>query len=68
MQNYEKGFVKRAADAIYQEMEERWRQREIAKIYMVEEQDEKSKTKKTSSITEEEKKLMKTHSKQNLQV
>ena len=43
-------------------MEERWRQREIAKIYMVEEQDEKNKMKNASNIAEEEKKLMKTHS------
>lgn len=37
MQNYEIGFVKRAGDAIYKDMEERWRLRETAAIMVTEE-------------------------------
>ena len=36
MQNYEEGFVKRAAKAIYECMDESWRKKEIAKIMATE--------------------------------
>ena len=37
MQNYEAGFVRRAGDAIYNDMEERWMRREAAAIMVAEE-------------------------------
>ena len=40
MQNYEKGFVKRAATAIYADMEDRWRKREVVQIMVAEEMEE----------------------------
>ena len=40
MQNYEKGFVKRAATAIYADMEDRWRKREAVQIMVAEEMEE----------------------------
>lgn len=52
-------------------MERRWRQREVLQIFVSEDVNMAEKTKSTtesSGITEEEKKLMKSHSKQALSV
>ena len=40
MQNYEPGFVLRAATAIYKNMEENWRKRQIAQVMVTEELNE----------------------------
>ena len=68
MQNYEPGFVKRAASAIYHDMEERWRQREMCKVFVTEELADEDLPKSLTKVTEEEKKLVKTHGKQAWQV
>lgn len=62
MQNYEDGFVRRAVRAILKDMEERWRRREVLKIFVAEELEEKAKE-KNEKITEEEKKMMKSYGK-----
>ena len=40
MQNYEPGFVLRAATAIYKSMEENWRKRQIAQVMVTEDLNE----------------------------
>ena len=67
MQNYELGFVRKASEAIVEDMEKRWKQREIAKIYMAEEVEE-TKNSKTTVVSQENKQLMKSHGKRALQV
>lgn len=67
MQNYEPAFVKKVAKAIYKDMEERWRSREIWNIFVTEEclkkrpQRNKRSHLKTSS-------WLKIHGKKTLQV
>ena len=73
MQNYEAGFTRRAADAVMIDMEEKWRQREMVRIFVSEELEEMEveqmeKEMKTNQIAEEEKALMKTHGKKAVQV
>lgn len=73
MQNYEPGFVKKAADAIVLEMEKKWRQREMARIFVSEELEDMEievmeKEEKENKVTDEEKALMKTHGKKAVQV
>eukprot|EP00913_Durusdinium_trenchii_P000385 g353.t1 len=73
MQNYEAGFTRRAADAIMMEMEEKWRQREMVRIFVSEELEEMEveqmeKEMKKNQVTDEEKALMKTHGKKAWQV
>ena len=40
MQNYEKGFVQRASEAIYEDMCQRWHDHEMLKIFVTDEVDE----------------------------
>ena len=46
MQNYEIGFVEKAVNACYEEMLEVWKRREVAKILMAEEMEEKHQKRK----------------------
>ena len=64
IKNWELGFV-RASKIIVGNMEKRWKQREIAKIYMSEEMEEINND-KTKIISEENKHLMKSYGKQTL--
>ena len=64
IKNWEFGFV-RASKIIVGNMEKRWKQREIAKIYMAEEMEEINND-KTKIISEENKHLMKSYGKQTL--
>ena len=45
LQSYELGFVRRAAQATVTDMEKRWKQREMCKIFMTEEVEEENRTK-----------------------
>ena len=73
MQNYEPKFVKLAAEAIYQRMEENWRRREIAKIFVTEELteaevNEEQAGSKKRKVTEMEKEMAKDYGKQALNI
>lgn len=72
-QNYEPKFVKIAAEAIYERMEENWRRIEIAKIFVTEELTEAEikeghEGSKRRKVTELEKEMAKNFGKQALNV
>ena len=68
MQNYEELFAKKAASAIYTDMENRWRCREIWRIFVTEELMEEEMERKKRKVNEAELQLAKTHSKQAVNI
>ena len=71
LQNYERGFVQRATEAIYRDMCKRWHDNEMLKIFVTDELDElevRKEKEEEKNVQKEDKELMRTHGRKAWQI